>query len=337
MIAHEDRRLCALAAQGRWAELLGVYRRTRAAVAAGGGERAAAERTAPLGHELALAAPVGIAAALFDRSAGPGAAAGPDDGQVGPLWEVLAIRHPWDVLDPLLRAEPVRTLAAHTRVLLGEDLAGSRLLPRPAARPTSPPAPPLALRPWEQAGWEVGSRITGYRSGGAAATALFSLPDSLEGLGPVALPARGSALPAGAQPATAALRSLSGWVTVRCLRGTAPEAAALLAPAPAGAGPATGGYLPFATAYPALVRAAAGAGAHARPRGTARGRLAVWRALALIADPSGCCPVEEVDALVARMRCFTWCDPADEIYHLHLALEDPATGLAWAVSGSDYD
>lgn len=325
MITYEDRRLCDLAAQGRWAELLGIYRRTRADAAVLGGERAAAAQVAPLGHELAYAAPARVAAGLFDPAAGPGATAGECDGRVGPLWEVLATRHPWYVLDPLLPWEPVRTLAAHTRVLLGEDLTDA---PRLRA------VPPLVLRPWEQAGWEPGSRVTAYRCGGAAATPLFSLPDSREGLGPVDLPAPGAALPVPDQPATAALRGLSGWLTARCVRGGAPDAAAVLAPA---ASSATGGWVPFATAYPALVRAASGAGAYGEPAGAARGRLAVWRTLAAMADPCADCPAEEVDALVARMRCFTWCDPADEIWHLHLALEDPATGLAWAVSGSDYD
>ncbi len=325
MITHEDSRFRDLAARGRWVELLGIYRRTRAATAALSGERAGAEAAAPLGHELACAAPAWVAAGLFDPAAGPGAAAGEQDGQVGPLWEVLATRHPWYVLDPLLPSEPLRTLAAHTRVLLGEDLTGA---------PGLAADPPLLLRPWEEAGWEPGSRVSCYRRGGTAATALFSLPDSREGLGPVRLETDEAATPVLEQPATAALRGLSGWLTARCLRGGAPQAAALLGPAEVST---TGGWIPFATAYPALVRAASGAGAYGEPLGAARGRLAVWRALAAMADPAGDCAAEEVDALVARMRCFTWCDPADEIWHLHLALEDPATGLAWAVSGSDYD
>ncbi|WP_035796174.1 hypothetical protein [Kitasatospora mediocidica] len=336
MITHEDRRLRALAAQGSWAELLGIYRQTRAATAALSGERAAAREAAAFGHELAFAAPADVAAGLFDPSAGPGAVAGEYDGRVGPLWEVLATRHLWEVLDPLLPDEPIRTLVAHTRVLLGEDLTGTALVS---------PTPPPVLRSWELAGWEPGSRVTNYRRGGAAATALFSLPDSREGLGPIRLPAPGSALPGPDQPATAALRGLSSWLSTRCLRGSAPDAAALLAPS---GSLATGGYIPFALAYPALVRAASGAGAYGEPGGAARGRIAVWEALGAMADPSASlrpggtptvpsCSADEVDALVARMRCFTWCDPADEIWHLHLALEDPATGLAWAVSGSDYD
>ncbi|WP_035841186.1 hypothetical protein [Kitasatospora azatica] len=352
MITHEEQRRREPSPQGRWTELLGSYRRTRAAAFARGGEPAAAAESAALGHELALAAPAPIAAGLFDPAAeseaGPGAVAGERDGWVGPLWEVLAGRHRWAELAPLPIAEPVRTLIAHTRILLGEELAELAELgelAEPAARRAgrarrpgadSPCEVPLALRPWEQARWEPADRVTSYRPGGAAATPHFPLPDSREGLAPLRLPKPAVALPGAAQPATVALRGLCEWLEARCVRGTAPQAAALFAPAARDA-PVTAGYLPFAAAYPALVRAGSGAGAYGRSGGAARGRLAVWRVLAAMADPSGQCTSAEVDALVARMRCFTWCGPADEIWHLHLALEDPATGLAWAVSGCDYD
>ncbi|MCX4745387.1 hypothetical protein OG455_07595 [Kitasatospora sp. NBC_01287] len=369
MITHEDPTVREAEADGRWARLLGSYRRTRAEIAARAGEQVAVRRTAALGHEIALGAPAPIAAALFDPAAGPGAAAGERDGWVGPLWEVLAARQPWSVLAPLPLPEPVRTLMAHTRVLLGEDLTDQQT----AFRPT---LAPLTLLPWEQAGWERADRVSAYRADGAA-TPHFPLPDSREGLGPVRLTTPGPAAAAGPeQPATAALRGLCGWLDARCVRGTAPQAAALFAAAGVPHADATAGYLPFAAAYPALVRAGSGAGAYGRSGGAARGRLAVWRVLAAMVTPSvrpvppvrqvppvaSALPVASapagasgasgpagrpgpaalprinaVAALVARMRCFTWCEPADEVWHLHLALEDPATGLAWAVSGSDYD
>ncbi|MFE9424913.1 hypothetical protein ACFYNO_18285 [Kitasatospora sp. NPDC006697] len=303
-----------------WAALLGSYRRSRAAAPGDHGRSAA-----PLGHEIALGAPAPLAAALFDPAAGTGAA-GEQDGWVGPLWEVLARRHGWEVLAPLPLPEPVRTLVAHTRALLGDRL--------PEEHPADPV--PLRLRPWETAGWEPSGRVTVYGPDGRAATAHHSLPDSREGLAPLRLPAPALPLTGPVRPATAALAALCDWLDVRCARGTAAQAAALLCPA-ARSGPVTGGYLPFAAVYPALVRAGSGAGAHRRSSGAARGRLAVWRALAAIADPGGRATAAEVDALVARMRCFTWCEPADEIWHLHLALEDPASGLAWVVSGCDYD
>ncbi|MGF1432586.1 hypothetical protein ACQRUO_39595, partial [Kitasatospora sp. LaBMicrA B282] len=217
MITHEDPRVRAPGSDDPWTRLLDSYRRTRAAAAARLGEAAAAERTAALGHEIALGAPPPVAAALFDPLAGPGAAAGERDGWVGPLWEVLAARVPWAELAPLGLPEPVRSLAAHTRALLGEEP------PEPTAAGV-----PLTLLPWERAGWEPVDRVTAYRADGAA-TPHFPLPDSREGLGPVRWPTPGPAPADSAHPATAALRELCPWLDARCRRGSAVRAAALLA------------------------------------------------------------------------------------------------------------
>ncbi|GAA1948500.1 hypothetical protein [Kitasatospora viridis] len=309
-----------------WTALLDGFRRTRTAAPGEHGRSAAV-----LGHEIALGAPAALAAALFDPVAGPGAA-GERDGWVGPLWEVLARRHTWAVLAPLPLPAPVRTLVAHTRVLLGDRLAQDQQGLTGDQHRAGPA--PLDLHPWETAGWEPAARVTVYGRDGRAATAHYPLPDSREGLAPMPLPPPARPLPGPVRPATAALAALGDWLDARCTMGTAPQAAALLCPA-ARTGPVTAGYLPFAAAYPALVRVGSGVGAHGRSQGAARGRLAVWRVLAAMADPLGRCGPAEVDALVARMRCFTWCEPADEIWHLHLALEDPASGLAWAVSGRD--
>ncbi|PYC64782.1 hypothetical protein C7C46_32830, partial [Streptomyces tateyamensis] len=72
------------------------------------------------------------------------------------------------------------------------------------------------------------------------------------------------------------------------------EAAALFAAAesvgePGGppGGSVTGGYLPFAAAYPALVRAGSGAGAYGRSGGAARGRGRVWRGPGAVGGPAG--------------------------------------------------
>lgn len=155
MITYEEHRLRSLVDEGRWIELLGAYRQARAAAVAldladgglaggsladgdladGGladGHRAVAVAaaqsragiaTAALGHLIAYAAPPEVAARLFDADGGPGTAAGVADHDAGPLWEVLATRHTWRRLAPLLGPTPVRLLVAQTRVLLGEDLS----------------------------------------------------------------------------------------------------------------------------------------------------------------------------------------------------------------------
>ncbi|MET8623911.1 hypothetical protein ABZW30_09205 [Kitasatospora sp. NPDC004669] len=318
MITDDDRRLCALAEDGRWPELLAAYRQGRAAAVVQAGEQAAAALTAPLGHLIAYSAPPELAVRLFDADGGEGAVAGVADHDAGPLWEVLATRHSWLRLAPLLGPAPVRRLVAHTRVLLGEDLSYG-------AEP-DPEGVPLRLEPWETAGWGEASRVREYLPGGGARSAVLTLPACREGLGEVELPEPGARL--GGQRVTRALAELAAlvpWAEVVCVRGQAPLAAAVLA----GGRRVVGGYLPFALAYPALVQAAA----VGRAQGGAHGRLGLWRALGAMAGADR--PDRaEVTALVARMRCFTWQEPAAGLRHLHLALEDPASGVAWAVSGS---
>ncbi|MFD5430729.1 hypothetical protein ACFWJ4_00925 [Kitasatospora sp. NPDC127067] len=348
MITYEDGGLRALAEDGRWPELLAAYRQGRAAAVAEAGEEAAAALTAPLGHLIAYAAPPELAVRLFDREGGAGTAAGVADHDAGPLWEVLATRHSWLRLAPLLGPAPVRRLVAHTRALLGEDLSH-------AAEP-DPEGVPLRLEPWEAAGWGETARVREYLPGGGARSALLTLPASREGLGEVELPpvAQPGGRPAGPRVARAlaGLGALAPWAQTACVRGQAPAAAALLARDRR----VVGGYLPFALAYPALVRAAA----VGRSRGCAHGRLGLWRALAAMAgadgqggqggqggagstdgaggtdgaDRAGGTDRDEVNALVARMRCFTWQEPSAGLHHLHIALEDPASGVAWVVSGS---
>ncbi|MEV8093001.1 hypothetical protein [Kitasatospora sp. NPDC085879] len=306
MITYEDRRAGQLAAAGRWPELLELFRRLR-----GTSPRSAG----PVGHLIAYAAPPEHAARLFDRDGGPFTAADEHDHDAGPLWEVLATRHSWRRLAPLLEPAPVRRLVAHTRALLGEEVAGR-------AEP-DPEGVPLTLAAWEQAGWEESVRVRDYLPAGGARRALFALPDTREDLGPLDLPAPGPRTPGPA--ATRSPAGLAPWLTTVCVRGTAPDAAAQLAPGRR----VLAGHLPFAAAYPALVQAASGA----RGLGTAHGRLAVWHLLAGMAGAARPVPAE-VDALVARLRCLAWSEPRDELWYLHLALEDPATGLAWALSGS---
>ncbi|MGW3231614.1 hypothetical protein [Kitasatospora sp. NPDC001095] len=367
MITYEDGRLRALAEDGRWPELLAAYRQGRAAAVAEAGEEAAAVLTAPLGHLIAYAAPPELAVRLFDGDGGAGTAAGVADHDAGPLWEVLATRHSWSRLAPLLGPAPVRRLVAHTRALLGEDLShgsephGSEPHGSQSHRSEScgsgpygpesdPEGVPLRLEPWEASGWDEAARVREYLPGGGARSALLTLPASREGLGEVELPPaeESAGRPDGPRVtrALAGLGALAPWAAAACVRGPAPAAAALLARDRR----VTGGYLPFPLAYPALVRAAA----VGRDQGCAHGRLALWRALAAMAAMDGADTAAgagtweraagtagtrgvdraEVNALVARMRCFTWQEPSAGLHHLHVALEDPASGVAWVVSGS---
>ncbi|MFD8598092.1 hypothetical protein ACFV1L_24105 [Kitasatospora sp. NPDC059646] len=287
-----------LAARGEWRELLERFRLAKALDDPLSG---------PLGHLVAYGAPAAIAGGLFDPAAGPGAAATVSDHDAGPLWEVLATRHPWPVLAALPLPPAIRRLAAHTRALLGED----------------PPGEGVSLRPWEDAGWERDTRVREYLPGGGARRTLHLAPPTREGLGVLRLPPPGARSIGG--PATALLAGLSDWTFAVCVAGRAADAAAQLAAGPA----VTGGQLPFAALYPALVHLAS-----ARPdRGAAHGRLAVRQLLAAMDGAAGEDPAR-LDALVGRLHCLAWTEPGDDLRHLHVALADPASGLAWAVSGT---
>ncbi|GLW58915.1 hypothetical protein [Kitasatospora phosalacinea] len=294
-----------LAEQGRWDELLQRFRLARAL-----GD----PLSGPLGHLVAYGAPAVLAARLFDPDGGPGAPATAADHDAGPLWEVLATRHPRPVLDALALPPAIHRLAAHTRALLGED---------PGDGAPDRGGVPYRLQPWEDGGWERDTRVREYLPGGGARRALHLAPPTREGLAVLELPNPGGRLTGIA--ATRTLADLSDWTTAVCVRGRAADAVAQLAAGPE----VTGGHLPFAALYPALVHLAS-----ARPdRGAAQGRLAVWQLLAAI-DGTPAPDRAAADALVARLRCLTWTEPADDLRHLHLALEDPATGLAWALSGT---
>ena len=61
------------------------------------------------------------------------------------LWEVAASTHSWEELSPHVPAGPARALAAHERVVRGEDLTGEAGIDRGVLDL------PLGLQPWEPA------------------------------------------------------------------------------------------------------------------------------------------------------------------------------------------
>ncbi|WP_216899862.1 hypothetical protein [Nocardia alni] len=90
----------------------------------------------------------------------------------------------------------------------------------------------------------------------------------------------------------------------------------------------------FAEVYPALLTILGGAAAYGGAVSESLGRLRVWRLLSALA---GSATVEDIDGFVARIRCLTWSDPCDEIWYLHLAVEDPVRRVSWVLDGQDFD
>ncbi len=83
----------------------------------------------------------------------------------------------------------------------------------------------------------------------------------------------------------------------------------------------------------------ASGGAQGRRRGTPTGRAAAWWAVACVLGLDLEWPVDpkELGSEAEALQWFAW-DPGDRVggWNLHLAVEDPVDGLAWAVGAVDW-
>ncbi|GIJ46706.1 hypothetical protein Val02_35920 [Virgisporangium aliadipatigenens] len=224
-------------------------------------------------------------------------------GHIGPLWDVVASRNEWCALAPHLSDPGVRRLVAQTRVLRGEDLS---------AEDADDADPPLRLREWEAARWDPERDMWSYDRNGCTGATMWAFPGPL--VPPSVSPATGR--PPVEHAAVALLDGLSPVVRAHAVRGPVRR----------------GTTAWFADAYPHLVQVATGERAAGRGTGHALARIALWRALAASAGAR-----DAVDAFVERLRCVTWRRPEDVMYHLRLVLEDPTTGIAFVLTGTDRD
>src|SRR5690606_32453128 len=82
--------------------------------------------------------------------------------------------------------------------------------------------------------------------------------------------------------------------------------------------------------------ASASGGAHGRRRGAAAGRYGAWWTVATLADVEWPPNPTDIGEAVSRMSWFWFDDGAPGTgWELRLAVEDPVTGLAWAISAVD--
>jgi hypothetical protein len=245
------------------------------------------------------------------------------------LHEALAMR-PWVELDEHLIHRELRHLVAHSRVLRGEDLTGMAGLDT-----TVFAGVPFALQPWERACWKTDwhMRSFSWRTSACPGMPCFP-PDDLELTVPIA---SADDTPLRVEPIAGILESywIKGPITVR---GTAWEAAARVISA--GLEPPADAYgapIEFVTAYPDMLAMAGGNGAYGEAWSEARGRIAVWRLLARIGGLAEPIDVAAMADVVARLRCVAWRHPDDESVFIHLAVEDPLSGLTWVFDGQDFD
>ncbi len=86
--------------------------------------------------------------------------------------------------------------------------------------------------------------------------------------------------------------------------------------------------------------AAASGGAHGRRRGAATGRFVAWWTAAALVDLLHDWPVtaDELEVAINEMRWYVWDEGFEPTgWSLRIAVEDPDSGLAWAVGAADAD
>lgn len=270
--------------------------------------------SAHIDYRLALEAPGAYAGAVVTEDA--------SRFLLGPLPEVAASTHTWDELAEHLPPGPARAITAHERVVRGDDLTGSGVDPQVLEIP-------LVL-----AVWEPQYAVATYRSDRAD----FPTPE-LPSTSIIELGKAGTVIDD--EAATEALRDLvgpwgdssNGHVDVVAVEGSAHEAIAAL-----GVPAASAVRLSPAQAMAMMGWAGASGGAYARRRGAAAGRFAAWWAAAAVTGMIDDWPVQADDLgeAVAELRWLWWSDLAPATgWRFHLAAEDPAHGLAWAVAGID--
>lgn len=302
-------RLCATA---DWDGLVELRDRCRAAVQRG---KQLWPVAAHAEYRLALQAPGPWAADVLRAGTGRFA--------LGPLTEVAASTHTWGELAPHAPPGPMASLAAHERVVRGEDLRGDARVDAQVLELS------LALEPWEPAYplATYGPDEARFPSPPTPALTAVTLPATVERADDPE--ARRALL----ELAAAWTTESNGRAEAVAVGGDAPAALAAL-----GAPAARIGALTPAEALAHLAWTGASGGAHGRRRGMASGRFASWWALAALAGLLDAWPVhpDQLGRAAHDLRWFAW-DAGEPVmgWALHVAVEDPVRGRAWALAASD--
>lgn len=299
-----------LCAAREWGEVIRLRDRCRHALERGLQLWPAAEYAE---YRVALEAPAEWAGSVIREGAGRFA--------LGPLWEVAASTHTWAELGPAIEIGPARTMAAHERVIRGEDLSDDPSIDDSILEI------PLRLEPWEPS-----YPVATYR----AREADFPSPPPPT-LGRMGLPPTGDVAVAGevgeallALGRTWAEQS-NGDCRVAAVRGGIGEAVGALE-----IGEVSVATVDPAIAFAHMAWAAASGGAYGRRAGTPAGRFAAWWVVAVIAGLDW--PVEEgrIGTEVDRLTWALWQAPGRPTgWHLRLAVADEAAGLGWAIDAWD--
>ena len=234
---------------------------------------------------------------------------------LGPLPEVAASTKSWDELAPHLDDGPWRQVTAAERVLRGESGIG--------------PIPDLPNR---LEAWEPQYSLATYKS------------DKVETPSPSPIEVYDTELPhevvqvEDPQSEGALFDLVQPWITesngryeVATVEGDPTCAIRAL-----GLTRARTGAMTPQQALSWMAWTGASGGAHGRRRGAAAGRYGAWWAVATICDLDWPPNPDEIGAAAQRLN-YHWFDDGSPGtgWELRLAIEDPVSGLAWAISAVD--
>jgi hypothetical protein len=292
-----------LCAAADWDALLELRVRCREAVTRGKQLWGVEEH---IRYRIALEAPA--------RLAGPAVTEGPARFAPGPLAEVAASTKTWAEMEPYLSPGPERSTFAAERVVRGD-------------RPDVILDLPAGL-----CDWEPEYLVATYKS------------DRVEAPSPAQPPLMPADLPSPAplvddvDSEDALFDLVRPWVEEsngRCQMASV-EGSALQAIGALGIRRMRTATVAAPTAISWLAWAGASGGAHGRRRGAAAGRFGVWWALAAIGDLPWPPDPDATGRLVERLDWAIFDDGApDTGWPLRVAIADPDTGLAWAISALD--
>lgn len=267
---------------------------------------------AHIDYRLALEAPGPWAAPVITEGAGRFT--------LGPLPEVTASTHLWGELDPYLPDGPARSVVAQERVVRGENLLHASVDPGILEIPLR-----LEL-------WEPPYPLATYHPSKAE----FPPPD-LPPMRPVDLP-RNPEIISDVLSTNALTELTTVWTEESNGRSEASAVAGTAADAIAALGLRAARIVQITPQSGVAVMAWAGAsgGAHGRRPGAAAGRFAAWWTVSELAGLEWPPEPAELGEAVHRLAWYAWSDLFPPTgWTLHLAIEDPEEGLAWAVSAVD--
>lgn len=299
-----------------WAGLLRVRDRSRAAVATGRQLWPAATLAE---YRLALLADAEHVAVVLDETDGLSGRF-----TIGPLTEVASQHHSWSDLVPFLDLGPRASFVAHERAIRGERIDT-----------TSTELAPVLDIPVEIQPWEPTYPVAVYSDAGGE----FPAPDRADDWIDV-IPTSGSEELD--DDVELALRDLvEPWITSSngraetvCVSGDVAAALGAL-----GLRRARVCELDADEALAWIAWAGASGGAHGRRRGAAAGRFGAWWLLAALGDLLDDWPIDpdELGDLADDLTWFRWNAYEPEVgWSIHLAVEDPDNGVAWALVAQDH-